>query len=258
MKLWGTIFILFATIAIINGQDLDEILDKHFKAVGMEYLKDVQTVQYKGKFINHFLEKDDKTVPDYFLYQKFLLSIDKQKAYLEQVFGKYGEDANAFSDGKFWNDPSGASPEERTPNESDKLHIQLNLDTEGLLYNWKNKGYSVVKFKDAVFENKKYYKIRLTTPKRDTLYYYINPQNNLIFKMSYSGDITDGNEYKSVTFMNYKKVQNILFPFIMIHRSQMLDGSFGDRETVINEIKINPKFDKELFNVNNRITNQKN
>ena len=188
MKIWDTIFFLFATIATINGQDLDEILEKHFKTVGMEYLKDVQTVQYKGKFINHFLEKDDKTVPDYFLYQKFLLSIDKQKAYLEQVFGKYGEDAYAFSDGKFWNDPSGAAPEERTPNESDKLHIQLNLDTEGLLYNWKNKGYSVVQLKDAVFENKKYYKIRLATPKRDTLYYYINPQNNLIFKMSYSGD----------------------------------------------------------------------
>ena len=224
----------------------------------MEYLKKVQTIQYKGKFVNHFLEKDGKTVPDYFLYQDFVLSIEKQKAYLEQVFGKYGEDAYAFSDGKFWRDPSGAPPKERIPKESDKLQIQLYLDTEGLLYNWKKKDYMAVKLEDAFFENKKYYKIRLTSPETDTLFYYINPQTNLIFKMSYSGDLTDGKEHKSVTLMNYKKVQNIFFPFKKIHRSKMLDGTYGDRETVINEIRINPKFDKELFNVAHRIINQKN
>ncbi len=258
MKLWNTIFFLFATTSILNGQGLDEILEKHFKTVGMSYLKDVETIQYKGKFINHFLEKDGNTVPDYFLYQNFVLSIEKGKAYLEQVFGKYGEDAYVFSDGKFWNDPSGAPPEERTPKKSDKLQILLYLDTEGLLYNWKKKGYSVVKLKDAIFENKKYYKIRLTTPENDTLYYYINPQSNLISKISHSGDLTDGKEHKSVTLMNYKKVQNILFPFKKIHRSKMLDGTYGDRETVIIEIRINPNFDKKLFNVTNRITNHKN
>jgi hypothetical protein len=252
------LILMVFTSTNVNSQTLEQILEKYYEAVGMEYLKNVLTIQYKGKFINHFLENDGKTVPDYFLYQDFVLSIEKQKAFLEQVYGKYGEDASAFSDGKFWRDPSGAPPEERTPNESDHLHIQLNLDTEGLLFNWKNKGYSVVKLKDAVFENKKYYKIRLTTPKRDTLYYYINPQNNLIFRMSYSGDLTDGKEHKSVTLMNYKKVQNIFFPFKQIHRSKMLDGTYGNRETVINEIRINPKFDKELFNVAHRIINQKN
>jgi hypothetical protein len=190
------------------------------------------------------------------VYQDFVLSIEKQKAYLEQVFGKYGEDAYAFSDGKFWNDPSGAPPKERIPKESDKLQIQLYIDTEGLLYNWEKKDYVVVKLEDAVFDNKKFYKIRLTTHRNDTLYYYINPQSNLIFEMSYSGDLTDGKEYMSETYKNYKKYQNILFPYKKIFRSRMLDGSFGNREIVINEININPKFNTGIFNVKTRINNQ--
>lgn len=258
MKLWVTIFFLFATVANINGQNLDEILEKHFKAVGMEYLKDVQTVQYKGKYINHFLKKDGKSVQDYYLNMDFILSIDKQKSYLEQVYGIYGEDASAFSNGKFWTDPSGAPPRERIPNKSEKLRIQMYIDTEGVMYNWKSKGYKLVKLKDAVFENKSYYKIRLTTPEKDTLYFYINPESALIYRMSYNGDLTDGKEYLSVTFMNYKKVHNILFPFIQIRRSQMLDGSFGDREEVIDSIEINPTFDEKLFDVTNRINISKN
>jgi len=38
----------------------------------------------------------------------------------------------------------------------------------------------------------------------------------------------------------------------------MLDGSFGDREEVINSIKINPTFDEKLFDVTTRINISKN
>ena len=206
------IFLFFSNI-YVKSQSLEQILESHYKAVGIEFLKEVQTIQYKGKYINHFLKKDGMPVKDYYLNVDFILSIDKQKSYLEQVFGKYGEDAYAFSNVKFWTDPSGALPSERIPNKSDKLHIQSRIDTESVLYNWKNKGYKLVKLNNAIFENKSYYKSRLTTSEKDTLYYYINPENAFIYKMSYNGDLTDGKEHKSVTFMNYKKVHNILFPF---------------------------------------------
>ncbi len=64
--------ILLFTSTNINSQNLEQILEKYYEAVGMEYLKNVQTIQYKGKFVNHFLEKDGKSVPDYFLYQDFV------------------------------------------------------------------------------------------------------------------------------------------------------------------------------------------
>ncbi len=249
----------FLCLSFNNGssQPLEQILEEHYKAIGMEYLKEVQTIRYKGHYVNHFLKKPGKDIHEKFLKPDFVLSIDKQRSYLEQVFGKYGEDAYAYTNNKFWRDPSGSEPYERNPTEKDKLRIQLRTDIEGVLYNWEKKGYTIKKMKDAVFKNGRFYKIRLTSPEKDTLYYYINPQNNLIYKMSYSGDLTDGNEYRSVTFMKYKKVQNILFAFKQIQRSQMLDGSFADRETVISEIEINPKFDKELFDVNKRVKNLK-
>lgn len=104
--------ILLFTSVNVNSQTLEQILEKHYEAVGMEYLKKVQTMQYKGKYINHFLKKDGAEVQDYYLNMDFILSIDKQKSYLEQVFGIHGEDVYAYSNGKYWRDPSGDAPRE--------------------------------------------------------------------------------------------------------------------------------------------------
>lgn len=147
---------------------------------------------------------------------------------------------------------------ESIPNKFEKIRIQLRIDIESVLYNWKKKDYSLTRLKDAIFENKTYYKIRLTTTEKDTLYFYLNPKTHLIYKMSYYGDLTDGKEYLSTTFLKYKEVNNIYFPFKQIQRSKMLDGSYGDKEVAIKEIRINPKFDKELFDIQTRINNQKN
>jgi len=59
------ILIIFTSLTMqVSGQTLYEILKKHYKAVGMKYLKNVHTIQYKGYYVNHFLKKISNNVSE--------------------------------------------------------------------------------------------------------------------------------------------------------------------------------------------------
>lgn len=247
MKIWTTILFLFVTSNILQGQNLDEILKKHFEAVGMEYLRKVQTIQYKGNYVNHYLESFGYKIPEKLLKTKFILSVEKGKGYRLQLFGEIGEFATGFFEGNYWNNQNGNVTENWDPIEVDRRIIQQELDLEGFLFEWEKKGYKVAKLENATLKNKNYYKIRLTTPGNDTIWFYIDPKNNLISFKSFGGDLSDGKKHASVEFQNYKKVENINIPFKRIQTELTLNGSYGETDILISEVQINPKFDSDIF-----------
>jgi len=247
MKIWTIILILFVTSSILEGQNLDEILKKHFDAVGMEYLRKVQTIQYKGNQVLNYLENVGYKVPEDLLKPKFILSVEKGKGYRLQLFGEIGDMATGFFEGNYWKNQNGNVTENWNPIEIDRRIIQQEFDLEGYLFNWEKKGCKVAKLENATMKNKNYYKIRLTTPGNDTIWFYIDPKNNLISFKSFGGDLSDGKKYPSVEFQNYKKVENINIPFKRIQTELMLNGSYGEKDILISEVQINPKFDSDIF-----------
>ena len=247
MKIWTTILLLFVTSNILLGQNPDEILKKHFDAVGMEYLRKVQTIQYKGNYVNHYLESFGYKIPEKLLKTKFILSVEKLKGYRLQMIGEIGDMTTGFFEGNYWINQNGNLTENWNPIDIDRRIIQQQIDLEGYLFDWERKGYKVVKLENATLKNKNYYKIRLTTPGNDTIWFYIDPKNNLISFKSFGGDLSDGKKYPSVEFQNYKKVENINIPFKRIQTELTLNGSYGETDILISEIQINPKFDSDLF-----------
>ena len=247
MKISTTILLLFVTSNILQGQNLDEILKKHFDAVGMEYLRKVQTIQYKGNQVLHYLENVGYKVPENLLKPKFILSVEKGKGYRLQLYGEFGDFANGFFEGNYWNNQNGNVTEDWNPIDVDRRIIQQELDLEGYLFNWEKKGYKVAKLENATMKNKNYYKIRLTTPGNDSIWFYIDPKNNLISFKSFGGDLSDGKKHASVEFQNYKKVENINIPFKRIQTELTLNGSYGETDILISEVQINPKFDSDIF-----------
>lgn len=260
-KLQKSILLIILSLilgGISHAQTLEEILNKHYKTVGLEFLNTVTTIQYKGTKVNHFLKKNSSKVEEGLLNTKFNLTIEKQNGYLLQEFNAYGERNTGYYDGQYWYKNPGSLPEKWPPIFLDRLIIQLALDIEGFFYNRENKGFQVSKLDDVKLKGKQHYMLMLSTPEEDTLFYYINAKTNLITKLSFKGALSDSKEYPSYTFSNYKNIDEIYFPFKWILRSEMLDGSYGNRETIIKEITLNPKVDKRIFDLNHRINNAKN
>lgn len=247
MKISTTILFLFVTSNILQGQSLDEILKKHFEAVGIEYLTKVQTIQYKGNQVLHYLENVGYKVPEDLLKPRFILSVEKGKGYRLQLIGEIGDFATGFFEGNYWNNQNGNVTENWNPIEVDRRIIQQELDLEGFLFDWERKGYKVAKLGNADLKHNSYYKIRLTTLGNDTIWFYIDPKNYRISFMSFGGDLSDGKKYPSVEFQDYKKVENIYIPFKRIHTELTLNGSYGETDILISEVQINPKFDSDIF-----------
>jgi hypothetical protein len=252
------ILLLILVFAICSkAQSLDQILQKHYQAVGIKYLREVESIRYDGYYVNHYLKKSNDDVRPEFFNPKFKITVEKRNNYLLQIFDNRREIKYAFNKEKYWKQFYGSLPIEWVPSNIDRKRIQQYLDTEGFLFNWKKKGHSVTKLDDINYKNKNYNRIMLVTPENDTLYYYLNPKTYLLSKLSFGGDISTGKEFPTYTFQKYKSIEGVKFSYKIIYRLRTLDGTFDESEMIITKIIINPKFNNNIFTLNHRIKNIK-
>ena len=242
-----TISLLIFAYNLANGQSLDEILEKYYKAVGMEYLKNVQTIQYKGNYYNRFLEKMGGNLPEKLLKPDFTLWVEKRIGYRYHVISDPGEFTIGYFKGDYWIDQNGNVDENWNPGKPDRRIIQQAINLEGFLYNWKSKGYKATKLENTELNGREHYTIQLINTEKDSIYFYINTKTNLISYTSYGGDLADGKEHPGIEFQKYKIVENIEIPFKRIQTELMLNGSYGKKDILIKEVKLNPKFEPDIF-----------
>lgn len=248
-----TIPLLIFTYNLANGQSLDEILERYYKASGVENMKKMENIQYTGTMKNHFLKKISKNVPDYLFSPDFDITVARKSGYLFQIFDRKESTTYGYFSGEYWKDQAEFPPRKWDPNDSDRLQIQMYLDFEGFLFHWKDKGIRLEKLKDIQLDNKTYYQIRVTTPEDDVLYYYINSKNNLLEKISFGGDLVVNDKYNSVTFSNYKDVEGVQIAFNRMYNTKMIDGSFGKREITFKKVRFNVKADPKIFQLKSRL-----
>lgn len=248
MKYLIVTLFLFMSTTVLLGQTLDEVLEKHFEAVGIEHLKDVQIVQYKGYYYNRFLEKMGGDLPEKLLKPDFTLIVEKGIGYHLHIKSDPSEIITGFYNGNYWINQNGNIDKSWNPSKPDRQIIQLAIDLDGFLYNWEKKGYEAVKLKDAVINKKKYYKIQLINTEKEIIYFYLNATTYLLTYVSYDGDLADGKVHRNIEFQEYKKIEGIEIPFKRIHTELMFDGSYDKKEVIVQDVKLNPKIDKEIFN----------
>ncbi len=252
MKLIISIFFIGLFSSALSAQTLDEILEKHFEAVGTKYLENVETIQFKGFYYNRFLEKMGGNLPEKLLKPDFILSVEKAKSYRLQIFSEPGNFVTGFYEGNYWINQSGNINTKWDPGEGDRRIIQQAIDLEGFLFNWKKKGYKAINSGEVVLNRKKYHKIQLINAEKTSFNYYLDSKTFLISYICFEGDLEDEKEHTSVEFQEYKKVGKISFPFKRIHTERMLDGGFGKKDIVIKEIVLNLIFNNEFFKPDNK------
>src|SRR5512133_2291722 len=194
--------VIFMSLAIPGqSQSLDEILKNHFAAIGQDNMLKVNSQKLTGKMIQGGIEipfiqmakRPDKVrVEGTFQGLTFIQTFD----------GKDGWSLNPFA--------GVTDPQPMTEDELKSMRYQADVD--GMLWNWKEKGYTVTFDGKEDMEGTSCFKIKLVTNLDDTFTYYIDSDSYLMLRTNSKMKMM-GNEMESDTyFSNYTMTEGMAVP----------------------------------------------
>jgi hypothetical protein len=144
--------------------------------------------------------------------------------------------------------PFGGKRETDPMGPDDLRDAKLNADPQGLLFNYKEKGYIVEYLGPDDMDGADVLKLRLTTKDGDMVYYYIDAESYNCLKITTRVKLKDKEQKNSVVFSDFKKTDyGITLPFAF----QQVDdngneqgGPFVFTKVDINQAGENTVFDK--------------
>jgi len=227
-----SILMAFLAIAASMAQDLQELLDKHFEAIGQENLLKVKSINAKGKAMQMGMEFPFEMInkrPD-----KLKIMIEVQGSQIIQAYD--GETVWAV------NPMSGSSePVEVSGPEADGLIESADMD--GQLWKWKEKGHQLELEGTEEIDDMEMYVLKLTKKNGNVDYYYMDPDSYLIPKMK-SKVIAQGSEMEVDVFLsNYQDVNGYIMPFTT---EQSMNGQTMI-SIMIDKVEVDKEFDDAIF-----------
>lgn len=195
-----TVMFLVSGIAL-TAQSLEDVLNDHFSATGQDNLLKVNTQKMTGKMIQSGLE-----IPFTQMIKrpgKVRIEATFQNLTLIQTFnGSDGWTINPFAG---VTDPQPMS-------EDEVKSMKYNGDMDGMLWNWKEKGYTVTLVGEEDMEGTPCFVVKLVTGTGDTFTYYIDSDTSIMLRFN-TKMLVMGNENESDTYLsNYMMVDGIAVP----------------------------------------------
>jgi hypothetical protein len=185
----------------IQSQSLDDVLKQHFSAIGQDKLLKVNTQRVTGKMIQNGVEIPFTQLgkrPD-----KVRVEGTFQALTFVQTFnGKEGWAVNPFA---------GVTDPQPMPEDALKS-MKYQSDMDGMLWNWKDKGYTVTFDGKEDMEGTSCFKIKLVTKDGDTFTYYIDSDSYILLRTNTKLKIM-GNETNTDTYYsNYRQIEGMAVP----------------------------------------------
>jgi len=215
------------------AQTADEILAKHFKAIGMDKMKAVKSLKASGKMKMGAME----------------LPIVITKARPEQmrvdftVQGMTGTQAYDGTTGWMVMPFMGKKDPEKM-SEDMLAGMKEEADFDGPLVDYKAKGNALEFVQKEDVQGTPAYKLKLTTKSGSVHDIYIDADTNLIIKQTGKRKM-QGQEIESETLLgDYKEVDGMMFPYSF--DSHPVGQAVGQSVT-IEKYEINPAVDKTAF-----------
>lgn len=185
---------------MINAQNVDEILHKHFETINIVEKDKIESLKYIGMSIQKGKE---------FSFIQLIKKPDKNRM---NVLMMGDTMVQAYDGEKGWMIApwlGSKKAQELSAKESEALLDQVDLN--GSLYKWRSKGYKLELIGKEEINNSKVYKLKLTKKLKDISIYFIDIKTYLLHKIV---SMTDENKVISETqFSDYRKVGGIIFPF---------------------------------------------
>ncbi|MDO8952688.1 MAG: hypothetical protein Q7U86_08700 [Draconibacterium sp.] len=225
--------VAIAIVAFLNvaqAQTVNEVLDKHFKAVGQEKLSDVKSFYIKAKVSQMGME-----MPMEMKIKKpvmFLMTVDIQGQKMIQAFD--GE--------KGWMIFPMMGPDPQ-PLEGDQLtQAKQQVNMEGELYNYAQKGSVAELIGKVNIDGNELYRIKLTTTDGNSKDYFIDTKTNYInrvkTKVSAQGQSVDVEQIMG----DYKTIDGITMAMKIESKSPM-----GTATIIMEDVKFNENFEDAIF-----------
>lgn len=199
LKILSVLFLV--TTIPVQSQSLDDVLKQHFSAIGQDKLLKVNTQKATGKIIQNGVE-----IP----FTQLAKRPDKVRVegtfqaltFVQTYNGKEGWSVNPFA---------GVTDPQPMPEDALKS-MKYQSDIDGMLWNWKEKGYTVTLDGKEDMEGTSCYKIKLTTKDDDSFVFYIDSDSYIMIRSNTKIKVM-GNESESDTYYsNYIQVEGIAVP----------------------------------------------
>ncbi len=224
------ILLLVAAVSMIQAQNLEQVLDKHFKAIGQEKLLEQKSYSIKANVQQMGME-----IPMVMKIKrpdKFRMEIDMQGQKMIQAYN--GEKGWAIAP---WMSPD---PQELTGEQLQQAMDQADIDGE--LYNYKSKGHKAELVGKEDLDGKEVYNIKLTTNKGIVKNYYINADTYLIEKVKSTVNAQGQEVAVEQKMSDYEKTDGV-----MIARKIISESPMGTATITIEDVSFNDEIDDQIF-----------
>lgn len=222
----------FVAITFISAQDLDRILESHFKAVGQDKLQKIETIEATGKAFSMGTETK-------------LTMLNKRPDMVKVIIDFQGTQIIQAYDGeKAWmiNPMTGSSGAVEVTG-AEAASFSESADMDGQLWNYQEKGHLLELVGTEKIGDHEAYVLKLTKESGNTDHYYLNKDNYLIMRVK-SASMMNGSEVTMQTDLSdYKKVKGYMMPFAT---NQVINGQTINT-IIFEEVKVNKKLDDAIF-----------
>ena len=232
-------FILLLLVGNLFAQTADDIINKHFEATGgKDKWSKVYSLRGSGNYVmgpGMLAPVTDITVAKPFkgIYGDFTWQ------------GMTGKHAMRADSG--WNYQPFSGKRDADPMSPNEIRsYKLSSDPQGLLFNYKDKGYTVEYLGTDDMDGSDVYKLRLTTQQGDMVYYYIDMETSYILKEVTRIKLKDKEEKNSVIYSDFRKTDyGVTVPFSF--QSVDDDGNTQGGPVNFNKVEVNTNVDASLF-----------
>ena len=234
------ILLLFLLIGnAVFAQTADDIINKHFEATGgKEKWGKVTSLHYFGSYVIG----PGMTAP------LTIVAMNKPFKGFYQDFTWQGMTGKSVMQGDSgWTyQPFGGKRETDPMSANDIRSTKLQADPQDLLFNYKEKGYTVEYLGMDDMDGTDIYKLRLTTKEGDIIYYYIDAETKYILKEAVRMKLKDKEEKSYMTFSDFRKTDfGIIIPF----STQGVDEKGNEQGGPVNftKVEVNTPIDIAIF-----------
>lgn len=216
----------------LSAQSLEDVLKEHFAAVGQDKVLNVNNMKVSGKLVQMGIE-----IP--FIQMMARPSNVRVEGtfqgltFIKTYNGKEGWNLNPF-----------AGVTEPQPFGEDELKsMKYQADMDGMLWNWKEKGYTVTLEGKEDMEGTACYKIMIVTKDGDSFINYIDTDSYMQIRTKSKVKV-QGNETESDTYYsNYMQVEGMAVP----GKVETKMGGQVVNTIVTEKVEVNLELDNALF-----------
>jgi len=229
--------LLLSAILLISGtslfaQSLDDVLKEHFAAIGQDNLLKVKSVKSTGKLVQQGLEIPFTQIaarPDCIRVEGTFQGM----TFIQTFNGKEGWNLNPFT----------GATEPQPFGEDEMKSMKYSADLDGMLWNWKDKGYTATLDGKEDMEGTSCFKVKLETKDGDVFTYYLDGDSYMMLRTNSKVKV-QGNEAESDTYYsNYMQKEGMA----MAGKVETKMNGQVVMTIVMDQVDLNLDFDKALF-----------